>query len=355
MSSSDSLGGQVFGDKPPPALYQITNLSVSDDDISVVLEPLSTRRDSHTTILSIVTRDVSAEETQTTSRREHRESNSSSSSTALSPLVFKDPGPPVEVANDAPDDSIETIDCDNDLDTTAHISAPLLSSNAIASTASVQSESETAQPQPQSPSRSDSPAPSTTTSHTPLTHKASRASSISSPVGLSSWTAPPSTTTAPRSVSPVRMHEKSHDVSSDFRLRRLRAAKLSRFFGVGLNDLASVLPPPPVPPPHSAPRTLRPTSPVTSHPSTSTDRLVPLSSPGLESPPSECTTTQHSHNKKSADIDDIDEHGDTMDPSKRLSTSVEVAAEVKHTFGFGHRNVKQMDMQDVIHQLRKMR
>ena len=77
---------QMFGNDPPPALYQITNIrsGVVDDSVSISLAITDRRRNSSATFVSIATT-FSAPELDGDGRRK---SEGGSSGENLSPLIF---------------------------------------------------------------------------------------------------------------------------------------------------------------------------------------------------------------------------------------------------------------------------
>lgn len=335
----------------------MTTADVSDDELSTgTLGALSYGRDSRITLLSVVSTDIPSEEQSTTSHGESTET--STPSIILSPLNFKEFSLAADTVLEEPEGA-ESPTLPDPANPETHGQDPSSVSKPIASDPSAPSITSTFAAHGRSRSESRS---SSATSHTPLTRRSSRASSASSlaafgdlitrPEPLNSVTPRAAPLDLPSTPSPAPS-ELPHLDPSDFRVRRLRAAKLSRFFGVGLNDLASVLPAPPVP------SGSRPTSPIV-RPSNLHDRsavaFAPAPSLSTDSPPLTHPTSQQPQNQSHKGVEHPQaSRKSTAQGSSRVSTSVEVAAEVKHTFGFGNRNVKQMDMEAAIHQLRRMR
>ncbi|KAH9946773.1 hypothetical protein B0H21DRAFT_708895 [Amylocystis lapponica] len=150
----------------------------------------------------------------------------------------------------------------------------------------------------------------------------------------------------PEPVEPPR--SPSPPSGPEFHARQQRAAKLSRFFGVAPGDLAEALPPlrgtmtaPPTPTAPSRPRTPRP-----SHRRPSTEQSPPPPQPLLPVPP-----LPFSPSSAPAEVHHARE------PSTTVEVAAEVAARSPFRFFDSRVNnvVKDMDMRDVIEQLRKMR
>ncbi|GBE78378.1 hypothetical protein BKA93DRAFT_621293 [Sparassis latifolia] len=302
---------QLFGDTPPATLYQITNTQATasaDDIASVVISMTSRSRDSRTTFVS---------DTMSVAQAHVRDSMSTASE-PMSPVpshrpdaltlhdaIVLPPGP-TTAERESPSQSLPP-------STDPGASVQSLSLSTISS---------------------DPPAQSVN-SHTPLTAPARQfqPQSPATPPPFSNlfvWAPPqlPVPTPEERPPSP------SHEPSPDFRTRRLRAAKLSRFFGVAPKDLAEALPAMPSYGMGEGSHARRPQTPA--YPAEidlATAMLPPYHIP-------ERTHPEVAH-------------------ARKLSTTVEVAAEVpKGPFRIGRPGqnvVKEMDMRDVIQQLRKMK
>ncbi|KAH9857872.1 hypothetical protein C2E23DRAFT_899459 [Lenzites betulinus] len=243
---------QVFGNEPPPSLFQITNIppSATDDDISVA-DATHRRSESLATAFSVPASTLSA-----TGTHEHRESVatlSSSGDSNLSPLIFRNPAsaPPSHPATPQPglayddddDDEEETAPTlppkdvfENEVHPLSPLSVPSLASSSVhsLSTSTI--------------SLSASHAPPTKLEvRAPLTSPIRSSFQLSPPADRPMFwgpqsapaTAPPSPPLSP--MSPPPTVGDAHPSDPHFRVRRIRAAKLSRFFGVGLNDIAGML------------------------------------------------------------------------------------------------------------------
>ncbi|KAI9062974.1 hypothetical protein FKP32DRAFT_770439 [Trametes sanguinea] len=239
---------QVFGNEPPPSLFQITNIPprATEEGISVSLSISHCKRDSRATVVSVSSSQLSVDE----ARDPQRDSvgTTSSSGENLSPLIFADPGsvPPSQpqtphpVVAEEDTDSIPALpplppsqDTVVEVRPSSPLSVPTIASSSLhslslASTASVPGSraqslySQSPQTSPIRPSFQITPPPHATMF-------------LFGP--LSAPTSPP---LSPPSVLPEGADD-IHPSDPHFRMRRLRAAKLSRFFGVGLNDIAGLL------------------------------------------------------------------------------------------------------------------
>ncbi|KAI0824264.1 hypothetical protein BC628DRAFT_1380576 [Trametes gibbosa] len=232
---------QMFGNEPPPALFQITNIPPSAttvDDISVVHEATHYRNDSHATTVSLPASTLSA-----TGTHDYQDSvtTHSSSGENLSPLIFRKPGstPPSQsptpqpgtVYDDEefapslpPRDTFQVEVCP-----LSPLSLPsLASSSAHSLSASITSDSTSCAPPTEDRVSLSSPIRRSLQ----LSPHADQTMFLKGAVPVPSSISPPTVTNALPGVHPSDPH---------FRVRRIRAAKLSRFFGVGLNDIAGML------------------------------------------------------------------------------------------------------------------
>ncbi|EIW64745.1 uncharacterized protein TRAVEDRAFT_62215 [Trametes versicolor FP-101664 SS1] len=263
---------QVFGNEPPPSLFQITNIPAdATSGISAAAGMTHRRSDSHATTVSLPVSTLSVPETHHT-----RHSLSTvSSGDNLSPLIFADPasvppsqpqsphsrpeeaqGAPLSTPRLAPSQRTVVEVCPSSPLSVATLASLSRQSLSVASTISA--------PASQAPSAQD---------HSPLPSPVRKSFQASPPAtqSLFMWgsaTSPVSAPTSPPVMSPsVPPESPTTMYPSDphFRVRRIRAAKLSRFFGVGLNDIAGMLRPGSVPPPTSA---VEPTSPTALSPPT---------------------------------------------------------------------------------------
>ncbi|KAI0669997.1 hypothetical protein C8Q78DRAFT_1139180 [Trametes maxima] len=249
---------QMFGNEPPPALFQITNIpgGATDEGISVALSIAHRRVDSHATTPSVSATSHAASE----SRHELRDSVTATSDSGenLSPLVFDEP-PSVPPSQPQ---SPQTVFAEVFAEGKELPPLPPLSPSQETGI-NIRPASPLSVPTLTSSSRYSLSAASASTVSVPTSHAPSvnSQSPLASPI-LSSFqtsTNPPPQTTmflwgpAPAPTSspleappPSVLPEPACDVHpSDprFRVRRIRAAKLSRFFGVGLNDIAGMLRP----------------------------------------------------------------------------------------------------------------
>ncbi|KAI0724445.1 hypothetical protein C8T65DRAFT_4221 [Cerioporus squamosus] len=262
---------QMFGNDPPPALYQITNFrpAAADESVSVALTIADSRRDSRATFVSIAST-FSARELDGDARPKHEEGSSGEN---LSPLIFAgvESRPPsgeqipftgASVKGDDESVLLPYLNSKNeshmDLRPASPTGLPLTSlsqqsvANASASSVSI--------PQSTAPSQQ---------STAPLKYPARMSLRASPPpfLNMFHWGSSPA---SPPPLSPVQASSPlsgpksaSETSPSDplFRMRRMRAAKLSRFFGVGLQDITGMLPtedPIPSPPVASASKALPP-------------------------------------------------------------------------------------------------
>ncbi|RPD82662.1 hypothetical protein L226DRAFT_607754 [Lentinus tigrinus ALCF2SS1-7] len=243
---------QMFGNDPPPALYQITNIRPSaqgaDESVSLALAITDRRRDSRATFVSIATT-FSAPELDGDGRPK---SEGGSSGENLSPLLFADaesippsgqqtPYTGASVEGDDESVLLPYLNSKNgshtehtDLRPASLLGLPLSSpsqqSIGNASTASI--------PQSTAPSQH---------SATPLRYPARTSFRASPPPFLNMFHWGESTTaplSPPEASSPLSGPKSASETSPTdplFRMRRMRAAKLSRFFGVGLHDITDML------------------------------------------------------------------------------------------------------------------
>ncbi|KZT74715.1 hypothetical protein DAEQUDRAFT_760739 [Daedalea quercina L-15889] len=371
---------QLFGDKPPKELFKIHSRTRDDtfDTISILTTVSENRRESRATFTS-VTSSISIS-------RHLRDSVQSSNSEPSSPLVFSAPEGSVESHNPPPAPE-RTGDSDKPDDKAAAEPEP----PAAAGTGTVPA-SERAPPaaeeSPTSPSRrSVHSRPGTPVSSrtrpvlpalslgSPVLFSHSRSHSLhsqnsqtqtqytseavpplpTSPLSPSS-AAPfsdlvpshgPASPTSPAAADPAEAeHERSGAASpppEDFRARRIRAAKLSRFFGVAPHDLTDALANPPASPTHaSAPYSVarsvgRPRTPHQDIPSSFGSAKDSSSTPSL--PRQSQSEMERSTSRE------------------RPSITVEVATEVPRPFRLGRekRPVQELDMETVLDQLRRMR
>ncbi|KAI0651758.1 hypothetical protein C8Q79DRAFT_56320 [Trametes meyenii] len=431
---------QVFGNEPPPSLFQITNIpgGATDEGISIALSIAHRRVDSHATTVSVPASSQAAHE----NRHEPRDSVTATSDSGenLSPLIFDEPTSAPPSQPQSPQTAFA------DLFAEGKELPPIPAVSPSQETGiNVRPASPLSVPTLTSSSRYSLSAASASTVSVPTTHAPSvnSQSPLASPVVSSFQTSPPPQTTmflwgptpvptSPLEAPPSVLPEPACDVHpSDprFRVRRLRAAKLSRFFGVGLNDIAGMLRPgaspstgagatdplssPPlrefrrsdssdsIPSPTSTKAsipsptsTARPARPVTSaglvgHPGVSVSisedaprpRKRTLSSgsdasagvgPGaiVRSKSASSRTagrrpqTQPAMQGSAAGARDRSNSqpevlGQAQAHTRAFSTTVEVAAENKGPFGFFDARrpsrVKELDMHDVIRELRKIK
>ncbi|PCH33555.1 hypothetical protein WOLCODRAFT_135187 [Wolfiporia cocos MD-104 SS10] len=367
---------QLFGDKPPQELFQVPAPSGTDDGVIDALSILTTvsenRRDSRTTFTS-----------STISLTIHRRIRDSiqSLSEPPSPMVFAGTDITLEASSRSPSPLPEIIDPE------AEDEADIETPEEVASTVDpnegdIDSDSEAELP----------PLPASPTVHTPgttlycplpqpsiqslslasTTSRLSRSQSMRSTAPLNPnghdsepelepaapiplpRTPPPfsSLIFAPSFPADVRAGRGAERCSEDtdgrrsthspppgdFRARRLRAAKLSRFFGVAPNDLANVLSAPPPASFNGAPNAAHP--PHQHHSSATYSHHQPSHAPPLpNSPPATATELSEP-------------------PRKHSVSTVEVATEVPRGFPFGRpekKPIQDSDMAEVLDQLRRMR
>ncbi|KAI0936230.1 hypothetical protein AcV5_004421 [Taiwanofungus camphoratus] len=386
---------QVFGDKPPPALFQITNIrtdhtdnSPEDDAISILTTVSENRRDSRATYTSI----ASTLSASHRSARDSFQSHKSHKSEPSSPLVFTE----AEGEGDRTFSRVlsEATSQPEQQPQPQAQSDPELQPHSEA----VQYSDLTLYPPP-SPVPHLKPSIQSLSVASTISHTRSHSASSSAPLTAhlqheqrTLHTPPPFAPTFPfapqtrgRLATPAHLHAhpQDHDdpegdrarVQSpsprpgapEFRARRLRAAKLSRFFGVALNDLAEVLSAPPSPvawgaaPPQSgwpqseaadsvvslqrAPTPLRAMSPTPVRPTS------PAPAAG-EAPVQDQAQAQTMAQAQ------VRGYAPEQGHSRGQSTTVEMAAEMKSPFRVRRLEknvVKEMDMREVIEQLRRMR
>ncbi|KAI1797783.1 hypothetical protein LXA43DRAFT_877545 [Ganoderma leucocontextum] len=258
---------QMFGNDPPPALFQITNFppNVSNAFLSDALDLAGrARRDSHTRFVSVAPSQGPIP--SNTDDDEKRQSQGSSTGN-LSPLIFANPSSglsststtpyPEDVTGDAESELLPYLNPDHEF--VSDLRPPSLfalppfvnpltcsSQGSVVSSMSIPALPSPTSQESQAPLTSQSSLPSPirsvfrAVSPPPLFHWASSSGSVSAP------TSPPMSKLAP--VSPVSPGFTSPASASEvspsdpmFRMRRLRAAKLSRFFGVGMNHITGML------------------------------------------------------------------------------------------------------------------
>lgn len=262
----------MFGNDPPPSLFQITNIPAdATEGISAAAGMAHRRDDSHATTVSLPVSTLSVPETHHT-----RHSLSTvSSGDNHSPLIFADPASVLPSQPPSPHSRPE--EAQGTLLSTPRLapsqrtvvevcpSSPLsVATFASLSRQSLSVASTISAPASQAPSAQD---------YSPLSSPV-RKSFQASPSATQttfmrgSATAPVAAPTSPPVASPFALPESPtamHPSDPHFRVRRIRAAKLSRFFGVGLNDIAGMLRPGSVPSPTGA---AEPTPPVALAPPT---------------------------------------------------------------------------------------
>ncbi|KAI0662725.1 hypothetical protein C8Q70DRAFT_960750 [Cubamyces menziesii] len=392
----------MFGNEPPPSLFQITNIpprATAQEGISVALNIAHRRRDSQATAVSVpASEPPAAEETHESNR--DSVATTSSSGDNLSPLIFADPSQPptphpglAEQDSEAPPalpplpPSQDTV---VEVRPSSPLSIPTIASSSLHSLSLASAPASRAQsvclPSPQTspirPSFQASPPPQTTMF-------------LFGPA--SAPTSPPLSPTAalPEPAAEV------HPSDPNFRMRRLRAAKLSRFFGVGLNDIAGMIrgggnsssagiPPAPPSPPlrefrrsdasESIPSTTSIRSSRSTRPTTSAG-IVATQTVSIADPPCPRERTLSS-GARSRSVSGAMRRPQTQPAtqpvgeryrsnsqpealaqqaahSRAYSTTVEVSAESKGPFAFleGRRpsKAKEMHMHDVIRELRKIK
>ncbi|KAH9898498.1 hypothetical protein C8Q73DRAFT_685040 [Cubamyces lactineus] len=392
---------QMFGNEPPPSLFQITNIPprATDEGISVALSIAHRRRDSQATAVSIPASEPPvAEETHESNR--DSVATASSSGDNLSPLIFADPSQPptphpglAEQDSEAPP-ALPPLPPSQDTVVEVRPSSPL-SIPTIASS-SLHSLSLASAPA----SRAQSvclPSPQTS----PI-----RPSFQASPPAQATMflfgpaSAPTSPPLSPTAALPEPAAE-IHPSDPNFRMRRLRAAKLSRFFGVGLNDIAGMIrgggtsssagvPPAPPSPPlrefrrsdasESIPSSTSVRSSRSIRPTTSAG-IIAIQTVSVADPPCprERTMSSGARSRSVSGAMRRPQTQPTSQPvgeryrsnsqpeallqqaahSRAYSTTVEVSAETKGPFAFleGRRpsKAKEMHMHDVIRELRKIK
>ncbi|KAI0778080.1 hypothetical protein BD413DRAFT_608745 [Trametes elegans] len=407
---------QLFGNDPPPALFQIMNIppSTPDESISVALSIAHRRNDSRATTVSLPASTLTVPEP----RHQQRDSVGSiaSSGDNLSPLIFADPGsvPPSQPQTPQPRRDAQflpplpvlTPSQDTVFEICRPLSLPTVASSSVQSLSAASSTSVA----PSSTDRAPTPPPK---DQTPQTSPIRTSFNFSPPPTMWLWSpASAPTPPSPPTAAPAVLPEPAADVHpSDphFRVRRMRAAKLSRFFGVGLNDIAGVIrggasaslstPPPPSPSPPPPLREFRRSDSTDSIPPPAgsdrapsrTSSTRPVTSSGIVGAPSvsvsieeeqpwprartvSTTTRSRSVSRTSrrpqtqpalqpaTERNRSNSEPEVLGPvvhGRAFSTTVEVAAESKGPFGFfdGRRpsKVKELHMHDVIRELRKIK
>lgn len=235
-----ALPTQLFGNDPPPALFQITNISprLSGGPEPVVSSPLQ-----EAAAMEHISPQLSG---PATLRNAMRDSRGTVSSGDASPLVFAEVSslPPSRAttpqAGRADLDTASDMDVDPD---PPSMPDPRTKSPSIKPSPSILSVESTSSVQPSLAASCTSVTPL----HSPLLspmdspYSASDPTRLLNPMPFSTmfiWD-PPAPLPAPAALpEPLGMHPSD----PDFRARRMRAAKLSRFFGVGLHEVAEVLP-----------------------------------------------------------------------------------------------------------------
>ncbi|KZT06872.1 uncharacterized protein LAESUDRAFT_759042 [Laetiporus sulphureus 93-53] len=366
---------QLFGDKPPNELFQVTATATAhaEDSISIVTD---SRRSSRATFASITSSTISL-----TVHRRVRDSfpSSRSASEPPSPLVFTgaEQLPDVKAEGEAEDRSRKSeLEQGQELHDDAHPDTKTAGSEidpAQATESRDEDPAQQAEPEsksdvvpPLTPSSPISPTTRTarakpsiaslslasTVSHT-FTHRRSYSHQSQVPLMSRSHelesepphaarnvpprTPPPFSNFAPiPPVGDVRWNTETEPPrspvapSEEFRARRLRAAKLSRFFGVAPHDLADALAATPATP--AIPQLGKHNS---AH---GYDESMP------EVPAQAYVQTAREE--------------PTVAPERKASMTVEVAAEVPRGFRLGRQEkkaVQELDMADVLDQLRRMR
>lgn len=211
---------QLFGDNPPSALFQVTNFApglAEDGDGSGRHNSDGHRyeRDSLATIISISTTSLSPM-LSATGKSKLRDSFVTTSSEISGLVLTEDRDDPEEKKRSVSQES-------DDITTQAqNLVVPILSPLPVPSGKGVRPKTN---PVP-SMSGSSLSIPQSTGTHLPVTPPTPPPfSNLASPLAMRPATAPPS--------SPA---------PSEFQTRRRRAAKLSKFFGVKVNEVAEALP-----------------------------------------------------------------------------------------------------------------
>ncbi|KAH9835648.1 uncharacterized protein C8Q71DRAFT_908084 [Rhodofomes roseus] len=377
---------QLFGDKPPKELFQVRSHRIKDDmidTISILTTVSENRRDSRATFTS-VTSSISI-------RRRLRDSVQSSNSEPPSPLVFSPSeglngsrqGTPEDVKENVPAEPVEAKDNaqaepEPQVEAEPHAAtdaAPPATEQAPTGAAgtSISPSRPSVHSRPGTPvsRRSSSARPRSTSagsysrsrSHSRSHSLHSQAPFISEPLPplpVSSITANPSApfsdlVPSPPSLPPLPTSEARVDAEQlererqdavspppeNFRARRIRAAKLSRFFGVAPRDLTDVLANgPPASPtfsigPHSMAHTVHEGRPKTPR----QDVLSSFGSKEMSSTPS--LPLQHQPERSMS--------------QERQDITVEVAADLPRPFRLGREKRPELDMEAVLDQLRRMR
>ncbi|RDX55974.1 hypothetical protein OH76DRAFT_1414477 [Lentinus brumalis] len=240
---------QMFGNDPPPALYQITNIrpGAADDSVSVALTVAHRRRHSCATFVSVAS-NFSAPEVDGDRRRKSEDGTTGEN---LSPLIFAGvPSRPpsgeyatyagASVEGDDESVLLPYLNSKNgshtDLRPASPLGLPVSSpSQQSVANASVVSITPSNAPSQQSSAPLQYPArASFRASPPPFLNMFHWGSSSASPPPLSPLEAS-SPLSGPKSASETSPSDPL------FRMRRMRAAKLSRFFGVGLQDITGML------------------------------------------------------------------------------------------------------------------
>ncbi|KAI0757100.1 hypothetical protein C8Q80DRAFT_1265075 [Daedaleopsis nitida] len=240
---------QVFGNDPPPALFQITSVppGATDETVSVALKITDhRRRDSRATFASVAASTHSA-----TVRESEQRPSQDSSGENLSPLVFAEPVPIpgsdmslVDASFEGDDESVMLPYLSRNLSRSSLNDAPptpvSLLGLSLASPSMHSIAPSIASTMSHAPSHS---------SHAPLPSPIREGFRLNPPPFTSKfhWSSASAPTSPPPTASPLSPASAPASATEpraavpQFRTRRIRAAKLSRFFGVGLNDIAGML------------------------------------------------------------------------------------------------------------------
>ncbi|CCM00933.1 uncharacterized protein FIBRA_02980 [Fibroporia radiculosa] len=334
---------QLFGDEPPKELFQATTPLTGEDafdTISILTTVSENRRDSRATFASVTSSTISLTVHRRTEVAQGEQKNLEQAVLLQEEALQSTDDLPthkVESSSNTEDPGLYA-ESDSESDTELpplHLAPSVLghagfhqprlkpSIQSMASMATYHSRTQSTHSQvpltPRTPPQISEPLPSV-----PLPPR--------TPPPFSSYMTP---TPENAPAEPAHEHERAQSPPpEEFRARRMRAAKLSRFFGVAPNDLAGVLVGPHAP---SSPASLHGSNGM--HGMTSSQDLA-----STEFLPSS-TASDRLNAKESG-------HG------RNASTTVEVAAEVPRVFRLGRlerKPVQDLDMADVLDQLRRMR
>ncbi|CAL1696042.1 unnamed protein product [Somion occarium] len=334
---------QVFGDKPPTALFQIMSLNSDDPENNNSATDLRRRRDSLATIISIsssISTSLSNNQNLRPDTLRVRDSYISIASIVTTSSVSGEgvitTGPIVVVASDnfpspsqipLPGDSSEAQE---------HQASPR--KDDLSNNPNLTPANSTPRRRSPSPRPSTAPATSTLSSRTstmPSSKVSHRPPSPRTPPPFSDVFIPPPPSGGysqyHSNVSRASVDAETTLTPAEFHARQKRAAKLSKFFGVGLNDLADVLP---ANMSTSLPRGMSEDKGNRGRSSSAVPPQSPPSSPVQTSPSMDWTPMQ-----------------------PMVSSRVEVATAKGSRlrfFGLGE-DVKEMDMNDAIEKLRRMK